>query len=291
MTVARIVGRPLRGRPPRRGTAPIVQEPSRRPRSGRLRRSGPSFQPCERHGFHRFGLERPAHPLQRVGRPLHDQRPQPDPHLHEHLAGGDAVHRPRCGDRRAARRVAAAKTHRAHPAARPFPGHPHRRPARPSLPDVRVRHHPGNAAPAAQGLAVELLHGLPPRRADHQRRRHAEYLSRLRRPGEDAGGPGPGAPDGRPVDDGPPRGPRLPRGHWDKPDRRMAVSQARQQTADAAGRAERVAAGGRGRAGNEAADRRAHHQHRADEPARLRGHHGLLDPRRPDRVFAGDAAS
>ena len=42
-------------------------------------------------------------------------------------------------------------------------------------------------------------------------------------------------------------------------------------------------------AGEEAADRRAHHEHRADESARLRGHHGLPDPRRPDRL--ADAAA
>ena len=36
-------------------------------------------------------------------------------------------------------------------------------------------------------------------------------------------------------------------------------------------------------------DRRAHHEHRADRPARFRGHHGLPDPRRPDRL--ADAAA
>ena len=94
---------------------------------------------------------------------------------------------------------------------------------------------------------------------------------------------GHGAADGRPVDDGPAHGRRLSRGHRHEPDRRLAVPQARQQAADAVGRAERLADGGRRRAGAAAAHRPTHHEHRANEPARFRGHHGLPDPRRPDR--------
>ena len=191
--------------------------------------------------------------------------------------------------RRAARRAGAAKVHHAHPAAQPLPGHRHRRPARPDLPHVRVRHHPRDAPPAAQGAAGQLLRRLPAGRADHQRRRHAQHLHGLRRQGRDAGAGGHGAADGRPVDDGHAHGHRLPRRHRDQPHRRLAVQEARQQAADAVGRAERADDGGRRRPGAAAVDRRTHHEHRADRPARFRGHHGVPDPRRPDRL--ADAAA
>ena len=81
------------------------------------------------------------------------------------------------------------------------------------FPDVRVRHHPRDAPPAAEGAAGQLLHRLP---AGGPIINVVVMLSTFL--AFDGKEKTPvlgwhGAADGRPVDDGPTHGPRLSRGH------------------------------------------------------------------------------